>query len=190
MRARLILLVLAILLVTGFAALNWSDMMRTTPLNFGLFVMDAPLGVILLGLLILGLVVFLISSAVQRSHVLHMENRYSRELQAQRDLADKAESSRFTDLRTHLDTHFRQDRERLTLASSDFEKSVLQSQRELRTQLDEINRTLDARLAELEGRIDARTARATAAVDVNPRPMDTRPIDPRPLDPGRDRVKL
>src|SRR5688500_17034431 len=62
MRARLIILVIAILAVAGFAALNWSEVMRTSPLNFGLFVTDAALGAILLSLLALGLVAFLLSS--------------------------------------------------------------------------------------------------------------------------------
>ena len=41
MRARLVLLLVAILLVAGFAALNWGEFMRTSPLNFGLFQTDA-----------------------------------------------------------------------------------------------------------------------------------------------------
>src|SRR4051812_42022218 len=53
MRARVVLLVVAILLIAAFAALNWSEVTRTSPLLFGPVVMDAPLGAILLGLLAL-----------------------------------------------------------------------------------------------------------------------------------------
>lgn len=85
-------------------------------------------------------------------------NRHAKELQAQRDLADKAEASRFTDLRQHIDATLRETRQRDALAGGEFEKSMLQSHRELRAQLDAMNRTLLARLAQLEARVDHRTA--------------------------------
>jgi uncharacterized integral membrane protein len=177
MRARLVLLIVAILLVTGFAALNWGEFTRSTPLNFGLFQMDGPLGAILLGLLGLGLLLFLVSSAALRSRMLITENRYTRDLQAQRDLADKAEASRFTELRQHLDNHFRESRQRETLASAEFEKSMLQSQRELHAQLEQLHHALVSRLGDLENRVE----RSGPVVDVPHRPLDV---------PPRDRAKV
>ena len=70
MRTRTILLVVAILVVAGFAALNWSEMVRSTPLSFGILVTDAPLGLILLGLLFLTLLLFLGSAAAMRTQTL------------------------------------------------------------------------------------------------------------------------
>jgi hypothetical protein len=180
MRARLVLLLVAILLVAGFAALNWTEFMRNTPLNFGLFTTDAPLGALLLGLLGVGVILFLLSSAVTSSRMMHTENRYSRDVQAQRDLAERAEASRFTELRQHLDNHFRDSRQREALVSAEFEKSMLQSQRDLRGQLEQLQHTLAARLGELESRMEARLERVSPAVDVSPRPVDL---------PPRDRVK-
>ena len=181
MRARLVLLLVAILLVAGFAALNWAEFMRNTSLNFGLFRTDAPLGVILLGLLGLGVIVVLISSAATSSRMMRTENRYSRDVQAQRDLAERAEASRFTELRQRLDDHFRDSRQREALVSTEFEKSMLQSQRDLRSQLEQLQHTLAARLGELESRMDARLERVSQPVDVAPRPVDV---------PPRDRVKV
>ncbi|MCY7318986.1 MAG: hypothetical protein LH617_09720, partial [Ramlibacter sp.] len=63
MRPRLIILLVSILLVAAFAALNWSEFVRPIPLSFGIFVMNAPLGIILLSVLTLTLIAFLISSA-------------------------------------------------------------------------------------------------------------------------------
>jgi hypothetical protein len=177
MRARFVILVVAILLVAGFAALNWPEFTRSTPLNFGLFQMDAALGAILLAVLGLGLLVFLVSSATMRSRMLITENRYTRDLQAQRDLADKAEASRFTELRQHLDNHFRESRQREVLASTELEKSLLQSQRELRAQLEQIHHALVSRLGDLESRID----RSNPAIDVPHRPVDVA---------SRDRAKV
>lgn len=163
MRARLIVLLVAILLVAGFAALNWSEFLRPTPLSFGVFVMEAPLGLILLTVLGVTLLAFLVSSAHMQTVNLLDNRQHSKELQAQRDLADKAEASRFTDLRQHLDAQMREIHQRETMAASELEKAVAAGQRELRTQLELINRTLATRLAEIESRVDARAEQRTGA---------------------------
>jgi hypothetical protein len=176
MRARMLFLVLAILVVAGFTALNLTEFMRYSPLNFGTRVIEAPLGLIMLAALAVVLLVFLISSAMHESRFLIESNRHAKSLQAQRDLAEKAEASRFTDLRQQLDTHLRENRQRDNIAATEFEKTMMQSQRELRSQLDLINRTLDGRLTELESRLETRLERLQPAV-----PADV---------PPRERVKL
>jgi hypothetical protein len=157
MRARFIVLLVAILLVAGFAALNWSEFGRPTPLSFGLFVMDAPLGLLLLTVLGVTLVAFLVSTAHMQTVNLLDTRQHSKEMQVQRDLADKAEASRFTDLRQHLDAQMREIRQREAIAATELEKAVMQGQRELRAQLEVMNRTLASRLGEIESRVDART---------------------------------
>ena len=156
MRARLIILLTAILLVAGFAALNWSEFVRQTPLSFGLFVMEAPLGLILLTVLTITLLAFLASSIHMQTVSLLDTRQHAKELHAQRELADKAEASRFTDLRQHLDNQMRELNQREVIAATELEKAVVAGQRELRTQLELINRTLASRLAEIEGRIEVR----------------------------------
>ena len=159
MRARFILLVLAVLLVAAFAALNWSEFMRTSPLLFGAVVMEAPLGLILLGLLGAAVLVFAIASAAGRTRYLTESRQHFKDLEAQRTLADKAEASRFTDLRQHMDTQLRELRQRDAIAATEFEKAMVGSQRELRTQLEQMNRLLMSRLGELESRLDTRFER-------------------------------
>jgi hypothetical protein len=159
MRTRSILLIVAILLVAGFAALNWEEIVRPSTLWFGLFVTQAPLGLILLGLLGATLVLFLASTAAMRTQSLMDYRQHQKTLEAQRELADKAEASRFIELRQHMDTHLRELRERDGIAATEFEKSRLESQREIRTQLEQINRTLSARLNELEHRLETRFER-------------------------------
>jgi uncharacterized integral membrane protein len=176
MRARLFFLVVAILLVAGFAAQNWPEFTRTAPLTFGVVTQEASLGLVMLGALAAVMLVFLVSSAMNESRYVFESRRHARTLQAQRDLAEKAEASRFTDLRQQLDAHLRDNRQRESIAATELEKAMVQSQRELRNQLDLINRTLDGRLTELEGRIAARLER------MQPMP----PVDV----PPRDRVKV
>ena len=159
MRSRFILMVVAILLIAGFAALNWTEIIRPTPVAFGPIVMDAPLGAILLGLLALSVVIFAVAAASMRTSTLLESRHHFKELEAQRALADKAEASRFTELRTHMDTHMHTLRERDTIVATEMEKARLENQRELRTQLEQINRTLAARMNELEHRLESRFER-------------------------------
>jgi hypothetical protein len=178
MRPRLFFIIAALVLVGAFAALNWTEFTRTTPLNFGLFATDAALGMVMLAAIGITLIVFLLSSALHESRMMFDSHRHAKALQAQRDLAEKAEASRFTDLRQQLDTHLRENRQREAIAQTEFEKSMVQSQRELRNQLEQMSRTLAGRLGELEGRIEARLDRV-------------QPLGPTVTDvPPRERVKL
>lgn len=183
MRARLVLLLVAILLVAGFAALNSAEIMKPTALNFGLFTTDAPLGAILVGLLAVVLLVFLAASAAANARMRDTENRYHRELQVQRDLAEREEASRFTQLRQHFDNHLRENRQRDALVSTDFEKNMIQGHRELRNQLEQIHHTLATHLGEMERRMEARLERLSPAVDVAHRPVE---VEVAP----RDRVNM
>jgi hypothetical protein len=185
MRSRFILLVVAILLIAGFAALNWSEVIRPSTLWFGPVMVDAPLGAILLGLLALATVIFALSAGAMRTQSLLESRHHFKELEAQRQLADKAESSRFTELRQHMDTQLRELRERDAISATEFEKSRLENQRELRGQMEQINRTIAARLNELEHRLESRfermgVARAVPAA-TQPAPVST---DAAPLHAG------
>jgi uncharacterized integral membrane protein len=152
MRSRVVLLVVAILLVAGFAALNWSEVIKPAPLLFGPVVMDAPLGGILLVLLALTLIGFLLSAGAMRTRSLMESRHHYKELEAQRLLADKAEASRFTELRTYLEDSHREMRERDAMLTTEW-------QRELRAQMEAHNRMVSARLNELEHRLESRFER-------------------------------
>ena len=163
MRIRGIIFVVAILLVAAFAALNWSEIARSVPLSFGVFVMNAPLGAILLALLAIAAVAFALSSAAIRTQALVDSRTHHKTLEAQRALADNAEASRFTDLRQHLDAQLRELRERDAIAATELQKSVVNSQRELRTHLEQMNRTLATRLNELDARLGGTPVTSIAA---------------------------
>lgn len=159
MRARFILLVLAILAVAGFAAQNWSEITRSSPLNFGIVQSEASMGLILLGLLGLTLVLFLISAITSRTQNLIEARQHARQMHAQRELADKAEASRFTDLRQLLETHLRESRQRDTIQHTEFEKALTQHQKDTRTQIEHLSSVLATRMGEMETRIETRLQR-------------------------------
>ncbi|TFZ00907.1 hypothetical protein EZ313_20970 [Ramlibacter henchirensis] len=188
MRARMIILVLVILAVAGFAAQNWPEINRTSTLNFGVVQADAPMGLILLTLLGLTLLVFLATAATMRSRNLVESRQYAKDIHVQRELAEKAEVSRFTDLRQMLDSHLRDEKQRESVAHSELERSMAQHQRELRNQLEQMYHLLTSRLSELERRLDSRPGRVERVEEVQP----TRVVEPAPAmhspQQGRERV--
>ena len=184
MRGRLLFILLAIVVVGGFAALNWPEVTRTMPLNFGVTTANASVGGVLLTAFGVTLLVFLISATMHESRNLLEWNRHSKALQAQRDLAERAETSRFTDLRQHIDTMLRERHQRDAIAANEFEKSMVQSQRELRNQLEQMHRTLVAQLGDLERHIDARLGVPREAL----RTPDLPPADINPSMESRHRV--
>jgi hypothetical protein len=125
MPIRNVALLVALAAVAVFAALNWSVIMAPTTLSLGFAEVQAPLGLVLLGLIALLSVLFLVYVVYLQSSVLLEARRHARELQASRELADQAEASRFTQLRAHLDT-------RLT----DIEHSLAAQLGELRDRVD------------------------------------------------------
>src|SRR5512140_1011906 len=185
MRGRLLFILLAIVVVGGFAALNWPEFTRITPLNFGVMTADASVGGVLLAALGVTLLVFLISATMHESRNLIEWNRHSKALQAQRDLAERAETSRFTDLRQHIDTTLRERHQRDAVAANEFEKSMVQSQREIRNQLEQMHRTLAAQLGDLQTRVDTRLPHVPAE---SVRTADLPPADINPSLETRHRV--
>ena len=97
----LFLLILGAIIVT-FIAVNWSAMTAPAHLNLLFTEVDAPLGVVLLGLMGVLAIAFISVLAYTQGAVLLETRRHTKEMAAQRELADKAEASRFTELREHL----------------------------------------------------------------------------------------
>ena len=67
---------------------------------------EAPLGLLLLGVLGLVVIGFATTMAWWQARVLMDTRRHTKELQTQRELADRAEASRFTELQQRLDVDF------------------------------------------------------------------------------------
>jgi|NGEPerStandDraft_6_1074524.scaffolds.fasta_scaffold03025_7 uncharacterized integral membrane protein len=102
MRTRTLLVVLAALLVAAFAAANWSAFMAPTTLSVLITSFEAPLGLVMLVILIVVTVAAALYMALWQGAILLETRRHAKELQAQRTLAEQAEASRFTELRAAL----------------------------------------------------------------------------------------
>lgn len=103
MSLRSLFLLLVGIVIVAFIGLNWTEVTRPTDLSLVFTEIHAPLGLVLIGLMALLSAVFVGLVAYQQATVLLETRRHARELSAQRELADKAEASRFTDLRGHVD---------------------------------------------------------------------------------------
>ena len=99
MNLRTGLVVLVLVVIAVFAALNWTVLMAPTDLSLAVAHVNAPLGLIMLGLIVLLAAVFLIYIVVLQAGMMAESRRISKELKVQRELADKAEASRFDELR-------------------------------------------------------------------------------------------
>jgi uncharacterized membrane protein YccC len=175
MRGRIVFIVLAALVVAALAALNWPEFNRTEPLSFGVVTADVPLGLVMLTILAIVLAVFLVSSAIQESRYLLEHRRHSRALQAQRELAERAETSRFTDLREQLDTHQREGRHRDQMVATEVERRLVTSHNELREHFDRMFNAMLSRLSDIESRLSGSVR--DARVD----PVASNPRDRVPL---------
>jgi hypothetical protein len=154
MKNRTIILLVVFGAIAAFAALNWSAFTTPTTLSLGLTQIQAPLGITMLGLMALLSVFFLGFVVYLQSSVLLEARRHTRELQAQRELADKAEASRFTELRGFLEADLRR------LADQDAEsRSVVlqrldQLDRDFRSAQEQTENTISAYMGEFEDRLD------------------------------------
>ena len=104
MRARTALL-LAVLVGLGlFAGLNWAVFTAPTDLNLLFARVQAPLGAILLVVVVAVTLLYAALLAWLETAALMEARRAARELEAQRRLAQKAEAARFTEPRGFLAT--------------------------------------------------------------------------------------
>ena len=136
------LVILVIVLIAIFSALNWSVLMAPTELSLGFTTATAPLGLIMLGLIVALAAVFLIYIVVLQAGMMSESRRVAKELKAQRELADKAEASRFDELRQ--------------LHSTDMDKLLAridQLDRELRSAIEANANGLSAALGEIDDRL-------------------------------------
>ena len=104
MRTKTLFLIVIIVLIATFAVLNVDEFTRVATLNFGFTTMQLPLGLVMLMLVAALLLIFLVTTLYMHNMNLMETRKYAKELTVQRELAEKAEVSRFTELRRYLES--------------------------------------------------------------------------------------
>ena len=150
MRARTVFLIIVIALLIGFAMLNVDEFTRTSTINLGFSTMQVPLGLVMLVLTLAILVIFLVTTLYMHSTNLIENKRHSKELGAQRDLADKAEASRFTELRKFIELQNEETLRRESVAAAASHDRLMQTQAVLMQRLDQVDNTTAAHIGQMQ----------------------------------------
>lgn len=150
MPLRTILILFAAGALALFAALNWGAFTAPTTLRFGFGTVDAPLGLIMLGLTVLLAILFLAFVIYLQTTVLLDARRHARELQAQRALADESEASRYSQLRRFLEDELQKNQQQRERGQVDVLAKLDRLDRELRTAIEQSANTLAAYVGEVD----------------------------------------
>jgi hypothetical protein len=165
------ILLLVVLGLTGlFAALNWAAFNTPVLLWLGVTSVEAPIGLVMLGVLALVSLLFVTYAVALQGRALLELRRHGRELQAQRQLADQAEASRFTELRDFMSAELL----RVTQVADTARDTLLARLDRLESQqrllIEQTGNTLSSYIGELEDRLGGDKApRPAAGQDLLPR---------------------
>jgi uncharacterized integral membrane protein len=152
LRTLLIVLVLGVVVI--FALLNWTVFTAPTTLSIGFTTVEAPLGLILLGAIGALTLLFLIYLVYLQASALMESRQYSRELKNQRELADRAEESRFTELRSSLETELRQIADQMADSNTAMNTRLDGLAHDLRSAIEQSTNSLSAYIGEIEDRLE------------------------------------
>lgn len=158
-----VVIMVALILLTAFSLANWSVLSAPATLSFIVFDIEGPLGVILLGAMLVLVGLFVLYALTLRTNMLMESRRHNQELQAQRELAETAEASRLSELRTQIKREFADVRATIGEISGQMDLNV----QSMKQSLDEAANGLAALVAEMDDKIDRVLARN--ATETKPR---------------------
>jgi hypothetical protein len=134
-------------------------------LSIGFTTVEAPLGLILLGAIGALTLLFLIYLVYLQASALMESRQYSRELKNQRELADRAEESRFTELRSSLETELRRIADQMADSNTAMNTRLDGLAHDLRSAIEQSTNSLSAYIGEIEDRLE----RTGGSLKANPR---------------------
>jgi uncharacterized integral membrane protein len=163
MSTRTVFLLLVAALLALFTIFNWQAFTTPTTLWLLFAHIQAPLGLVMLGITGLLTVLFLLYVAYLQTTAILEARRYARELQAQRQVADAAEASRIAELHSVVETGVRNLDERITQAQNATQSALGQLTIELRAAIEQSGTVLSAYIGEMEDRLERQLAAARPA---------------------------
>lgn len=143
MSVRSLLVVIVLGLLAIFTIVNWGTFITPTHLSLVVTSVEAPLGLVMLGFTAVLAAVLLAYALKVQINALSDARRQSEELRRQRELADQAEASRFTELRQYLEQE---------LAS--VKQAQQDSEQRFRDELATSTNTLAACIGEVDERLE------------------------------------
>jgi hypothetical protein len=156
---------ISILIVLGalvlFTAVNWSAFTAPTTLSVVFANVEAPLGLILLGIVVLLAALFLLYVVYLQSSVLIETRRHARELHTQRELAEQAESSRFHELHAFVETGLQNLAQQTEQSKGELASRLDRLEQDLRSAVEQCENTVAAYMAEIDDRLERATEPAS-----------------------------
>nr|WP_198982047.1 LapA family protein [Herbaspirillum sp. ASV7] len=160
MRLRTIFLIVLLALVAIFATVNWTAFTAPTTLTLIYTDFQAPLGMVMLGVVVALTAFFLLYILALQTSVMLESRRLNRQLDAQRDLADQAEQSRFNDLRAYLKTELEQLQRRQVEQQTLLAQRLDSLQRDLHLRVEQTENAVAAQVGELDDRLQRQGGRS------------------------------
>ncbi|MCO5107217.1 MAG: LapA family protein [Burkholderiaceae bacterium] len=160
MTLRSLLFVLVFGALAAFVLVNWTVLNAPTALSLAFADVQAPLGVVMLGFIVAVTVLFLGYIVYLQMSGLLETRRHGKELQAQRQLADQAEASRFTELRGFLEGEFARQATRQVELDAALRGRLDALEEQVRIVVEQQANSVSASVGELADRIDRGPSRA------------------------------
>ena len=156
-----------LLLLSGvlaiFTILNWAAFTTPTTLWLVFASVQAPLGLVMLVVTGLLAAFFLMYVVYLQSTVILEARRNARQLQAQRQLADEAEASRFTELRAFLEDRISKIEGKVAQLQFAVESRLDRLDTDLRATIEQTGTVLSGYIGEVEDRLERKIGTITAA---------------------------
>jgi len=150
-----IVILLALFLLAVFTLANWTVLSASSTLSFIVFDVEGPLGVILLGAMLVLVALFVVYALTLKTGMLMESRRHNQELEAQRKLAETAEASRLSELRAQIEREFAQLHDAIVGVGGRMDSH----EQAMKQSLNEAANGLAALVAEMDDKIDRALAR-------------------------------
>ncbi len=131
------------LVVVVLVVLNWSVLGTATAISFGFAHVTVPLGLALLGFVLLLLAVFFSLLLRVQMRIVATHRRHNSELREQRQLVENAEASRYTELRQFLQQELAALREQQRLSEQRLHDELVSTANSLSACVGEIDERLE-----------------------------------------------
>lgn len=152
-RPRSLVVLVLLFLIGAFAGLNWTVFRTPTDLNLILARVEAPLGFVMLGVVIVMTALYALFALYVETGALLESRRQARKLEAQRRLAAEAEVSRMTELRTYIEGQMAVLRAAPAEAAQQMITRLEATENVLMREIERTGNTLAAYIGELEDRL-------------------------------------
>ena len=154
MPLRTLVIVVMAMLLALFVAVNWAAFMAPTTLSMIFGTVQAPLGLVMLVITGFVAALFVAYALWLQGSVLMETRRMTRELDSQRQLADQAEASRFTELRALIETRLDAVTSAIADERAGRSAEIARLGDELRLAIDQAANGHAAQLGELQDRLE------------------------------------